>query len=641
MKCNNLGGCRTIDEYVKIKLAALNKTDREFSDFFEFMFSEKEAVLYERSFGYKIVKTTYGEAYESALTRGAALRERLGYAPHDSVIGVYMENGVEWIETFWAVLAAGFCPFLLNLRLDTEVLERSLSDISAIAVIADHGDFSIPTIRPDELVSDKHASCEFGTKIFVMSTGTTSNVKICSYGAKEFSCLVSDSAYIVRVCSQIKRHYNGEIKLLTFLPFYHVFGLIAMYIWFAFFARSFVHLSDMEPQTILNTIRRHEVTHIFAVPLFWERIYDQAMRTIASRGAATLKKYQKGVAIGKKLEGTPALARAFRRAAFSEVRENLFGDSVQFMITGGSPIRKEALEFFNDIGYHLTNGYGMTEIGITSVELSASPRKRNTATVGAPLPSISYKISDEGELLVRGESLASSIRQGDRIAYRSEEDWFATGDLAECRDGSYYILGRKDDVILLPNGEMLNPNLIEPQFIDGQIAEACLADADVPTLLLAVDKKLNGEAIEALRARITDKLKSAKLDTDIRAVVFVRGSLLGANDFKLNRAAIARRYKAGELPVVGREEAKAVFAALELELRVAGIFATVLSCDVRDIVIDADFFNELDGSSLDYFALLSALKETFGLAFVDDGKADFHTVSGVCRYIEGEGRNAD
>ena len=55
MKYNHLGGCRTIDEYVRRKLEALNRTDRTFADFFEFMFSEKEAVLYERSVGYKIV----------------------------------------------------------------------------------------------------------------------------------------------------------------------------------------------------------------------------------------------------------------------------------------------------------------------------------------------------------------------------------------------------------------------------------------------------------------------------------------------------------------------------------------------------------------------------------------------------------
>ncbi len=641
MHCNHLGGFRTIDAYVNRKLAALHETGCDFSDLFSFMFSEKDAILYERSMGYKIVKTTYGEARDRALCLASDLRARFASADHSATIGLYMENSVEWIETFWAILAAGFCPLLLNLRLDPAILEKTLADCGAIAVIADHGAFSVPTVCVTDLDATSVAleRTTFGTQIFVMSTGTSSRVKVCSYGAKEFASLVSDSAYIIRACAQIKRHYKGELKLLTFLPFYHVFGLIAMYIWFAFFARTFVHLNDLEPATILNTVRRHEVTHIFAVPLFWERIYDTAERTIAQKGEATLKKYRKGIALAHKLEACPPLARAFRRTAFSEVREQIFGDSVLFMITGGSPIRQEALAFFNDIGYHLTNGYGMTEIGITSVELSMRARQRKTASVGKPLPSISYRISEEGELLVRGASLASAIRQGSTVTLRGD-DWFHTGDLAECVDGTYRILGRTDDLILLPNGEMLNPNLIEPHFHMPGVSEVCLINAADggavrPTLILSVDGMGTKEQMAAMDAAVTEKLKAAKLDTQITGVVTVVGSLLGPHDFKVNRAAIARRYAAGELLTVAEATARGVAAESDLEIRVASVFAASLGMDPAEVSMDADFFRDCNGSSLDYFAMISALKETFGLPFSETDDIDLHTVRGICRYIEG------
>ncbi len=633
MKYNNLGACRTIDEYVGKKLAALNLTDRTFADLFAFMFSEKDAVLYERSMGYKIVKTTYGEAHHNAKIRASALKKALPNAPFDSVIGIYMENGVEWIETFWAVLAAGFRPLLLNLRLDPAILESALSDCKAVAVIADKGSFSLPTLSPASLAdSEEVENQSFGSQIFVMSTGTSNNVKICGYGAKEFASLVSDSAYIIRECSQIKRHYKGDLKLLVFLPFYHVFGLIAMYIWFAFFARTFVHLENLEPQTILSTVRRHEVTHIFAVPLFWERVYDTAERTIAKRGEATLKKYKKGLAIGEKLEKFPALAKAFRRKAFAQVREQIFGESIQFMITGGSPIREDALAFFNNIGYHLVNGYGMSEIGITSVELSMDVRRIKSGSVGKPLPSISYRIGENGALEVRGKSLACSILQGGVLSERGD-DWFQTGDLAECRDNTYYILGRCDDLILLANGEMLNPNLIEPSFLFGGIAEACLVKADVPTLLLALDRSTTASELEVIRAQVTQTLKDRKLDTQIKNVVFVRGSMLGENDFKLNRTKLAARYQNGELTDISSAHTVSE-ASSDLERQVASIFATALGCEVFAIGMDSDFFTDADGSSLDYFAMLSVLKDTFSLPFSEDGSADFHTVRGICRYIE-------
>ncbi len=640
LKYNHLGDCRTIDQYVQKKLNALQKTDRSFSTLFDFMFSEKDAVLYERSTGYKIIKTTYGEAHTRALEMAASLRVRLPEAPAHATVGIYMENGAEWIETFWAVLAAGFCPLLLNLRLDPAVLESALSDCSAIAVVADHGTFSLPTLSPDDLTGASPALADhpFGTRIYVMSTGTSAHVKVCAYGAEEFACLVSDSAHIIKECAQIKRHYKGELKLLTFLPFYHVFGLIAMYIWFAFFSRTFVHLNDLEPQTILNTVRRHEVTHIFAVPLFWERIYEKAECAIANRGEATLKKYRKGIAIGQKLDAIPALAKAFRRAAFREVREQLFGDSVQFMITGGSPIRPEALAFFNDIGYHLTNGYGMTEIGITSVELSMNARHRKTAGVGKPLPSISYDIGDNSELLVRGKSLAVEIHS-DGACYARGEEWFHTGDLAECRNGVYYILGRTDDLILLPGGEMLNPNLIEPTFLSPEISEACLINAGegravIPTLILSVERGTTRERLASLDAAVAEKLRQAKLDTQITQVVFVPGSLLGESDFKLNRNAITRRFVSGELTAVSAETAPATAITDETARRVAAVFATALGLDIACIGMDADFFRDLNGTSLDYFAMLSALRETFCLPFTESDVVNFHTVSGVCRYME-------
>ncbi len=649
MKCNHIGDCRTIDSYVKKKLDALSRTDRSFADLFEFMFSEKDVVLYERSVGYKIVKTTYAEAHDRALSMAVGLRARLADAPHDAVVGVYMENGVEWIETLWAVLAAGFCPLLLNLRLDPAVLERTMAECGAVAVITDKGTFSLPTIPYTDMIPTAdapHAVAEFdfGSRLYVMSTGTSTHVKACSYGAPEFACLVSDSAYIVKVCRQIKQHYKGSLKLLAFLPFYHVFGLIAMYVWFAFFSSTFVHLNDLEPQTILNTVRRHEVTHIFAVPLFWERIYDAADRTIRARGEETVRKYEKGLAIGRKLDGMPAVARAFRRAAFKEVREQLFGESVQFMITGGSPIRPEALAFFNDIGYHLTNGYGMTEIGITSVELSMSARQRKSASVGKPLPSISYRINEKGELLVQGASLAATIRQGDRETVRREGDWFATGDLAECIDGSYRILGRADDLILLPNGEMLNPNLIEPAYITPETPEACLINpaegsTPAPTLLLSVAREVSRDRLAALETEVSDKLKAARLDTQIKKVVFVPGTLLGATDFKLNRLSITRRYVAGEFAAISANDEVAMAPETDLEARVAAVFATSLGIDPSRVGVDSDFFTDLGGSSLDYFAMISALKETFGLPFEETEGTDFHTVHRVCRYMEDNGRH--
>ena len=70
------------------------------------------------------------------------------------------------------------------------------------------------------------------------------------------------------------------MKLLMFLPLFHIFGLVASYFWFAFFGRTFVFLSDYSPNTILSTIRRHKVTHLFAVPLLWDTLAKEIKKEV-------------------------------------------------------------------------------------------------------------------------------------------------------------------------------------------------------------------------------------------------------------------------------------------------------------------------------------------------------------------------
>ena len=329
MKNYGLGQYDSIDAFVAAKLQRLDDAPAGFASLFELMFSEKENLMYEQSAGYRIRQTTYGEAYDDILRLTGELRRRLAL-PDGAVVGLSMDNSLLWLELFWAILRAGWRPLLINLRLSDADAAQALKDCGAQAVISDGRDYPVRTLRASELSKDG-APCgaeAFGEELLVMSSGTSGHVKLCAYSAEEFRCQIHDSYHIIRQCAPAKKHYDGYLKQLCFLPFYHVFGLIAMYIWFAFFSRAFVQLNDMAPQTIVNTIKRHKVTHIFAVPLFWETVYDQAVKTIKNRGEKTYQKFQKGMKLARRLRGMPALAEAFSKAAFKEVRENLFGESI-------------------------------------------------------------------------------------------------------------------------------------------------------------------------------------------------------------------------------------------------------------------------------------------------------------------------
>ena len=151
-------------------------------------------------------------------------------------IGLSMDNSLDWIECFWSIILCGYSPLLINLRLSREMVERAIADCSAKAVISDQRIYSVKTLMQDMIgYADERFSLDtFGTEILVMSSGTSRHVKLCAYSAEELYHQIKGSYGIVTECDLIKRHYKDRLKLLTFLPFYHVFGLLAVYIWFSF-----------------------------------------------------------------------------------------------------------------------------------------------------------------------------------------------------------------------------------------------------------------------------------------------------------------------------------------------------------------------------------------------------------------------
>ena len=636
MKITNLGGYPSIDSFVDAKLSRYNSSDKSFESLFELMFSESDNILWEESKGYRISKTTYAQAREHILCRAAKLSGLLAGAEQGSVVGLYMDNSLSWIEVFWAILCAGFCPLLLNLRLDDDTLEYALRVTDAAAVVSDGKSFSVKTITADELTTDAaHTETnKFGTAVMVMSSGTSSHVKICAYTAEEFFCQIQGSYSIIKQCARIKKHYEGELKLLTFLPFYHIFGLVAVYIWFAFFSRTFVRLNDMQPQTILNTIKRHKVTHIFAVPLFWEKVCEQAMRTISERGEKTVKKFNKGMAISRRLGDSP-LSDVFSKKAFREVREGMFGESVQFMITGGSYISSQVLEFFNAIGYRLADGYGMSEIGITSVELSGKRSLLNSCSVGLPMMGMEYRLNEEGELLVRGKAMARYIIEDGRR--HPNNDWFNTHDLASFDGSCYRILGRRDDLIIAANGENLNPNIIESKLEVAGVRGVCLVGAQengkqIPTLLVSVSKYITGERLSAVEKQLREKIAALNLAGQVTRLVFVEDSLMRDNEFKLNRSRLTKALAQGELTEVVPDRALAGRADDDIARKITLMFAMALQKPEDEIGYDADFFTDLGGTSLDYFSLIAGMRDEFRVSF-HTGDMSMSTVRQLHDYI--------
>jgi long-subunit acyl-CoA synthetase (AMP-forming) len=136
------------------------------------------------------------------------------------------------------------------------------------------------------------------------------------------------------------------------------------------------------------------VTHIYAVPLLWNNVAKAFLRKARLQGEQTYEKLINASDISIKLQRR--LGRAGRKLVsklfFKELQQKLVGDSIQFMISGGGHIQPETLKIINSIGYPLVSGFGMTETGIDSVELSGSIDRKLDASVGKPFAPMEYRI---------------------------------------------------------------------------------------------------------------------------------------------------------------------------------------------------------------------------------------------------------
>ena len=629
-------GKKTLKEFIAAKLARYEKEEKNMQTLFRYMFAQSDYPMAEKSDGYRIKTVTYGECRDGVFAIVPILKEKLASLKEGSLVGLYMQNSIEWIQFFWAILASGFRPLLMNTRMNEQTLESVLSTYGVGAVISDGKTFSVQTLQASDVLScvtDERAKIEdlnFENEVVFMSSGTTDNVKLCVYREKNFYHQIADSERIITDCPLITTHVDGRLKLLALLPFYHIFGFTAVYMWFGFFARTFVFLKDMSAKTVAATVKKHKVTHIFAVPMVWEGIQKAVLHSLRSQSEKDRKKVEKGLTTA-----STDMGRKLAYSAFAPLREKIFGDSVKFMISGGSAISGETIKFFNSIGYHLCNGYGMTEIGVTSVELSDKIKILSSATVGKPIGTIEYKISEDGKLLVRGKSIARKIITANGEIVNDYDAWFNTEDLAREEDGRYFIDGRADDLVVCNNGENLNPTLAEKYFeIDGVEQNCIISSGGKVVLIASAPKCYTKEKVEFIRSSLQNAAAQNGLSGQIEKIVVTSASLTEENDFKISRKKIAKKYANGGFEEIKCDDVDFENALTDLEKEIQKIFADALKKEQSSVGVDCDFFTDLGGTSLDYFELADVVKSNYGVNLPVEGGVSLVTVRQICAFVK-------
>ncbi len=250
--------------------------------------------------------------------------------------------------------------------------------------------------------------------------------------------------------------YVHPLRFLHTLPLSHVFGQ-TMGLWIPPIFRAEVHFeSRLVAPRLIETIRRERISVLAAVP----RIF------------ALLKSHLESTRpqLAERVEASKGIRAWKRWWRFRDVHR-AFGLKFWALISGGGALPPAVEHFWNALGFVLVQGYGMTETTalITLNHLFHVAR----GTIGKPLPGREVKIGPDGEVLVRGPMISTATWSGGALHQR-EDDWLATGDLAETQStGDLRFLGRKSEVIVTGTGVNIHPEDLETAIEQQPEVAAC------------------------------------------------------------------------------------------------------------------------------------------------------------------------
>jgi long-chain acyl-CoA synthetase len=209
-------------------------------------------------------------------------------------------------------------------------------------------------------------------------------------------------------------------------------------------------------------------TYLFSVPLVYERIRAGALAKVAAMPGPLRALVGAALAAAERVRvdgSTGLLDRLLAGLADATVGKKVraaLGGRLRGIFSGGAPASEPLFRFFEGLGFPFVELYGMTETaGMVSLNPFTGPRR--AGSVGFITPDHEVRLSEEGELQVRGKlCLTGYLEPSDDEGAFTADGFYRTGDLATIRDdGSLWITGRKKHLMVLSTGKKIAPEPIE------------------------------------------------------------------------------------------------------------------------------------------------------------------------------------
>ncbi|MEP7271287.1 MAG: long-chain fatty acid--CoA ligase [Acidobacteriota bacterium] len=266
---------------------------------------------------------------------------------------------------------------------------------------------------------------------------------------------------------------SNDSIALSFLPLSHIFERSGFYLYL--YGRATIHYAEGVDHVARNLleVRPHFLT---SVPRLFEKMYDLALERAESRGRLTLsiahwafeiaKEWAKLKSTGRRIPAMLELKRTIATRLFLSKWRAAMGGRIRYFISGGAPLSTELAEVFYGAGMPILQGYGLTES--SPVITANTPNENRLGSVGRPIPGVSVRIADDGEVLCSGPNVMKgyfnkpSETQAALKADAEGRVWLQTGDIGHFdNDGFLFITDRKKDLLKTSGGKYIAPQPIE------------------------------------------------------------------------------------------------------------------------------------------------------------------------------------
>ena len=307
--------------------------------------------------------------------------------------------------------------------------------------------------------------------------------------------------------------------------------------------------------TLLPDLASFRPTFILAVPRVFEKVYNGAEQQAsaspvkgrifraAARAAVAFSQASGTNAAAPSGAGAPLRLQhaLFDRLVYAKLR-GAVGGRAEYAVSGGAPLGERLGHFFRGAGITVLEGYGLTES--CAAATVNRPDHMKIGTVGQPLPGVSVKIADDGEIFLGGPAIfAGYWRNEAATAEVMADGWLRTGDIGELdEDGFLRVTGRKKELIVTAGGKNVAPAVLEDRIRAHPLVSQVLVVGDgrpYVACLITLDE----ESVEIWKAKFPQYQSAtmAELSEAPELLAELQGAVDDANK-AVSRAEAVRRF---------------------------------------------------------------------------------------------------